>query len=142
VRERIAWYERHVRRQRIGFYLSEILIVLISASIPASAAAGASAAVTGVLGALVVVAAGMRQLFRWGENWIRAGGSLRALQAEVVRWSHGVGPYRDRTDATARLAEETEAIVLAETGDWANARRAAIVSAPPPAQPSEGAAQG
>lgn len=137
VHERVSWYEKQVRRQRIGFYASEILIVLLSAAIPASAAVGASTAVLGVLGALVVVAAGMRQLFRWGENWIRASGSLSTLHGEVVRWSHSAAPYQDPADAGAVLAARIEAIVLAETSDWATTRRAALAAAeaapPPPA---------
>ncbi|MGW4139050.1 hypothetical protein ACWELV_20030 [Streptomyces mirabilis] len=39
VRERMAWYEWHKRRQRLGHYLSEALLLLLSASIPACAAA-------------------------------------------------------------------------------------------------------
>lgn len=127
--ERITGYERQVRRQRIGFYASEILIVLLSAAIPAGAAAGASAGFAGVLGALVVVAVGMRQLFRWGENWIRSSGSLVALQGEVVLWNTGAGPYQDPAEAGPVLAARTEALVLTETMDWASTRRAAMAAA-------------
>ncbi|WP_438492322.1 DUF4231 domain-containing protein [Streptomyces asiaticus] len=128
----MAWYEWHQRRQRLGHYLSEAALLLISASIPACAAAGASVAVTGVLGALVVVSTGLRQLFRWGENWVRASSVLRALEGEIVNWSCGSAPY-DGADSSAVLASRTEELVRSETGEWAETRRSA--SQPPVAAP-------
>ncbi|MFJ1705415.1 DUF4231 domain-containing protein [Kitasatospora sp. NPDC088346] len=117
VLQRITWYEKQAHHQRAGFYVSEIAIVLLSAAIPASAAAGASTMVAGVLGALVVAAVGLRQLYRWGENWIRSSNSLVALQGEVVNWSYGADPYSG-SNADAVLAARVEAMVLSETTDW------------------------
>ncbi|MFL5515318.1 MAG: DUF4231 domain-containing protein, partial [Gemmatimonadales bacterium] len=105
-------------------YLSEALLLLLSASIPACAAAGASVTVTGVLGALVVVSAGLRQLFRWGENWVRASSVLMALQGELVNWSCGSSPY-DGADSLAVLASRTEELVRSEAGEWAETRSSA-----------------
>jgi hypothetical protein len=127
--ERISWYERQVRQQRIGFYASETLTILFSAAIPASAAAGASTLVTGILGAFVVVAAGLRQLFRWGENWVRSSASLVALQGAVVNWSYANAPYEDPARASAVLAAEVESIAIAETGNWMTMRRKALPQA-------------
>lgn len=124
VRERMTWYEWHKRRQRLGHYLSEAVLLLLSASIPACAAAGASVTVTGVLGALVVVSAGLRQLFRWGENWVRASSVLMALQGELVNWSCGSAPY-DGADSLAVLASRTEELVRSEAGEWAETRSSA-----------------
>ncbi|MEU9382022.1 DUF4231 domain-containing protein [Streptomyces sp. NPDC048279] len=121
VRERIAWYEWHKRRQRFGHYLSEAVLLLLSASIPACAAAGASVTVTGILGALVVVSAGLRQLFRWGENWVRVSSVLTALQGELVNWSCGSPPYNG-ADSLAVLASRTEELVRSEAGEWAETR--------------------
>ncbi|MBI0296969.1 DUF4231 domain-containing protein [Streptomyces sp. PRKS01-29] len=88
----MTWYEWHKRRQRRGHYLSEAALLLLSASIPACAAAGASVTVTGVLGALVVASAGLRQLFRWRENSVRAGSTLMALQGarQLELWGGSV----------------------------------------------------
>ncbi|MFE4538203.1 DUF4231 domain-containing protein [Streptomyces scopuliridis] len=124
VRERAMWYERYVRRQRLGHYLSEAALLLLSASIPACAAVGASVTVTGVLGAAVVVSAGLRQLFRWGENWVRASSVLMALQGELVNWSCGSAPY-DGADSATVLVARTEELLRSESGEWAEARRSA-----------------
>ncbi|MGW2088874.1 DUF4231 domain-containing protein [Streptomyces sp. NPDC001880] len=122
VRERATWYERHVRRQRLGHYLSEVVLLLLSASIPACAAVGASVTVTGVLGALVVASAGLRQLFRWSENWVRAGSVLMALHGELVSWSCGSAPY-DGADSSTVLAAKTEELLRSETGEWVDTTR-------------------
>ncbi|MER5641475.1 DUF4231 domain-containing protein [Kitasatospora sp. NPDC002227] len=116
--ERISWYELRLHRHRIGHQVSEVVILLLGAAIPAAVAAGAPGAVTGVLGALVVVGTGVRQLFRFSDNWIRTGRYLIALQGEVVSWSTGDGPYRDQASAGALLAARVEALVRAENADW------------------------
>lgn len=123
--ERINWYDHQVQQHRIGFYSSEVGALVVSASIPASAAAGASTTVTGVLGAVVVLAVGLRQLFQWGEGWMRASSSLIALQGEVARWSCGVPPYDIPTSAAAVLTDKVEKIVASETVKWSRARRTA-----------------
>ncbi|MEU7562699.1 DUF4231 domain-containing protein [Streptomyces eurythermus] len=136
VRQRTTWYERYKRRQRFGHYLSEAVLLLLSASIPACAAAGAAVTVTGILGALVVVSAGLRQLFRWGENWVRASSVLMAIQGEIVDWSSGSAPY-DGVNPSALLASRTEELAGSEAGEWADARRFAS-QAPVPGPPVTG----
>src|SRR5436305_10469436 len=44
VHERLRWYEQHTPRARTAFYVLEVTVILVSAAIPASTAAGASAA--------------------------------------------------------------------------------------------------
>lgn len=105
-----------MRRQRLGHYLSEVVLLLLSTSIPACAAVGASVTVTGVLGALVMISAGLRHLFRWGENWVRASPVLMPLHGELVNWSCGSAPY-DGADSSTMLAAKTEELLRSETGD-------------------------
>jgi hypothetical protein len=119
-RKRINWYEKNARFQRKAFYTSEIIVILLSAAIPTAAALGARSAITGVLGALVVVTAGLRQLYRWGENWIRSSQTLVGLQAEIIKWSVGAPPYQSGSDAAAVLVTRLESIVAVETSSWAS----------------------
>lgn len=136
--QRLTWYEGRVRKTRRGYQALDVLVVVCSAAIPAAAAAGASATVAGVLGALVVVVAGMRQIFRWGENWIRASGVVVALQGEVVSWSRGVAPYDDPANADTELAIRAETLVQSETAQWTDLRQSTLATAPPapPVPPS------
>lgn len=121
VQERLRWYETQVRRQRIANYTLEAATVLIAASIPAAAALGAPVTVTAVLGALVAVLAGLRQLVRPGESWLRASATLVALQREAVVWSAGGAPYDGERPDTI-LVETVENLVAAETSQWAEQR--------------------
>jgi Protein of unknown function (DUF4231) len=120
--ERLRWYEKHVRRKRIGYYAVELVVLVVSASIPAAAAAGASTMVAGILGALVTALVGTRQLFRLEADWIRFSGTLTALQAEVVSYSVGSSPYQDAQTAAGVLATNTERLVAAETAQWSALR--------------------
>jgi hypothetical protein len=125
VRTRLDWYERQVRRDRRRYYLLEVAVVVISASIPAAAATGASVGATGVLGAVLTVVVGLRQLFRLGENWIRFSSFLVGLQREVVVWSVGAKPYDD-PGASALLTTRVESLVADETAQWSVLRRSAL----------------
>jgi len=120
--ERPDWYERQLRSKRTGYYAIEVVILAVSASVPAAVAAGASAAVAGVLGALVTALVGARQLFRLEENWIGFNGARIALQAEVVSYSVASPPYDDPATAAATLATTVERIVATETARWSTLR--------------------
>ncbi|MCT2594629.1 DUF4231 domain-containing protein [Streptomyces sp. N2-109] len=132
--ERLSWYERQKSRARAGFYVSEVVIVLLSASVPAAVAMDAPGAVTGSLGAGVAAAVGLRQLFRWGENWIRTSASMVALQQHVIAWSLGSAPY-DGPGAQQLLAGRVEELVLADTATW-SAMRSPVPVAPEPGAPT------
>lgn len=129
VAERLGWYEGQVRRQRLGSYVLETAIIIAAAAIPVATTVRAPIAILGMLGGVVAVLTGLRQLLRPGENWIRLGGTLVALQREVVLWSAGRTPY-DSEDATAELTERAENLVAQETVRWADQR--ALQSAPVP----------
>jgi hypothetical protein len=121
VKERIGWYERQVRRHRRGNYLIEATTIVLAAAIPVAAATGAGVAVAAVLGAAVTILAGLRQLVRAGENWIRSSRTLLALQREVVLWGSGAAAYAGE-HPNAILAENVENLVALETTHWGDQR--------------------
>ncbi|MBV1851571.1 DUF4231 domain-containing protein [Catellatospora tritici] len=135
VTERLSWYQRQVSKQRRGNYLLEGTTVVLAAGIPAAAALGAATTVTAVLGALVAILAGLRQLLRPGENWIRSSGTLIALQREAVLWSAGNAPY-DGNRPDAALVENVEALVADEAMRWADQRSARRANADAERQPA------
>src|SRR5262249_48783572 len=116
--ERMRFYAIQMRRQRVANYTLEGSAVVIAAAIPAAAALGAPVALAGVLGAIVAVLAGLRQLARPGENWIRTGGAMVSIQREAVLWSVGADPYAGR-DADILLVRRVEDMVVQETSSWA-----------------------
>jgi hypothetical protein len=121
--ERLAWYEKQVRRNRIGFYVLEAVVILTSAAIPAAAAAGAPVVAAGILGAVVTALVGLRQLVRLNESWIRFGGVRMAVQRELIAWSLATPPYAE-ANADARLAMRVEELVGDETAQWTEQRSA------------------
>lgn len=80
----------------------------------------------GGLGAGVAAAVGLRQLFRWGENWIRTSASMMALRRQLIVWSMG-GP-----DAGQLLAGRVEELTLSDTATWPAMRS----PEPPPGAPA------
>ena len=119
--ERMRFYATQMRRQRVTNYALEGSAVVIAAAIPAAAALGAPVALTGVLGAIVAILAGLRQLARPGENWIRTSGAMVAIQREAVLWSAGADPYAG-PDADVVLVRRVEDLVGQETSGWAALR--------------------
>jgi hypothetical protein len=117
----LDWYESHNRTARIGFYVVEVLVILVSAAIPASAAAGGSVAAAGVLGALVTALVSVRALTGWRESWVRYGLTRASIQREVVRFGASVAPYGGQ-DAASQLIVTVEDIVAGENSQWASVR--------------------
>ncbi|WP_318295506.1 DUF4231 domain-containing protein [Streptomyces griseoaurantiacus] len=97
---------------------------------PATAALGAPAAVPAVLGIVVTVLTGLRQVLRPQEGWVRVGTTSLALEREVVRWSAGTSPY-DGEDADLTLVRTVEDLVAQEAGRGASRRSAAAEPFPP-----------
>lgn len=118
---RLLWYEKNNTRARSGFYVIEGLAIFLSAAIPASAAAGASASATGILGGVVTALIGLGALIGFRESWVRYGLTRSALQTAVVHWSVGIEPYTG-ADATKKLVLTAERLVSGETASWAAER--------------------
>ncbi|WDM10856.1 hypothetical protein J3S85_04390 [Streptomyces lavenduligriseus] len=85
---------------------------------------------------MVVVSAGLRQLFRRGENRVRASSVLMAIQGGIVGWNSGSAPY-DGVNPSALPASRTEELAGSEAGEWAAARRFASQT-PVPGPPVTG----
>jgi hypothetical protein len=126
VTERLTWYGRRVRSGRRATYAIDGAVIVVSASIPAVAAAGGSAGLAGVLGAIVTILVGVRQLVRSGASWSRTAGTLVGMQRELVLWSLAAAPYDTGDDpAGVVLAGTIEKMVAEETIGWAEQRAAA-----------------
>lgn len=104
-----------------------IALLLITASIPVVAAAEGSRILIAALGAIATFLAGVGDLFRWRENFIRENRSIMQIQRELVMWKVGREPYRrhkiDPNDALPEDADEltvrVEEIVQTEGEGWA-----------------------
>ena len=121
--DQLGWYERKSEQQKRWFQSLKVAQIVIAASIPVVAAAGASAAVAGALGAVIVVLEGMQQLFQFQQNWISYRVTAEALKREKFLYLAGAGPYAEVELPGAVLAQRVERIVSQEYGAWAESQR-------------------
>ena len=116
--DQLGWYERKSEQQKRWFQSLKVAQIVIAASIPVVAAAGASAAVAGALGAVIVVLEGMQQLFQFQQNWVSYRSTCEALKHQKFLFLAGAGPYAHTTRREALLAERVEALVSQEHAKW------------------------
>jgi hypothetical protein len=124
VRTRWVAFSRQSRRSRNGYFVLEGLALVSAAAVPASVAIDASLAVPAVLGALVVVLSGLRQLFRFHEEWISASQTRYAIEREIALFVAGHQKYQG-PNATASLILTIEDIAAAEGARFAQRRERA-----------------
>jgi hypothetical protein len=118
----LQWYRRAADRARIANWVSEVLLLVMSAATTVAAALAAVPWLTAVLAAGSLVLTGLRKSFDWHENWV----------SRIATWSElrsVVNQYRllpdDRRDEHARrqLLTTVDEMVTSETGRWASRRR-------------------
>jgi hypothetical protein len=110
---RWTYFARQSRRSRNGYFILEGLTLISAAAIPASAALGTSVVIPAVLGAVVVILSGMRQLFAFHEEWISSSQGRYAIEREIALFIAGQESYQGR-DAAANLVLAVEDIALSE----------------------------
>ncbi|MEO6088240.1 MAG: DUF4231 domain-containing protein [Umezawaea sp.] len=117
-------FARQARRSRNGYFVLEGFALVSAAAVPASVAIGASLAVPAMLGALVVVLSGLRQLFRFHEEWISASQTRYAIEREIALFVAGHQTYQG-AHATASLILTIEDIAAADGARFAQRRERA-----------------
>ena len=121
--DQLNWYEAKSRHHVTWYQSLKVAQIVIAAAIPTAAAAGASVAVAGALGAVIVVLEGLQQLFQFQQNWISYRATAEALKHEKFLYLASAGPYREADWPEATLAERVESLVSQETVAWADAQR-------------------
>ncbi len=116
--DQLGWYDRKSGHQKVWFQRLKVMQIVIAASIPVVAGAGASAWITGSLGASIVVLEGFQQLFQFQQNWLGYRATAEALKHQKFLYLAQAGPYRDATTRDAVLAERVEALVSQEHSSW------------------------
>lgn len=121
--DQLKWYEGAAGRSQTWFRLLKFAQLVVAAAIPVAAALGASAAVAGVLGGVIVVLEGTQQLFHFQENWLRYRGSAEILRTEKHLYEAHAGPYAAAAQPLPLLAERIEAVFADERTSWAADQR-------------------
>lgn len=121
--EQIQWYDGHSAHHKRWFHSLKVAQIVIAALIPALAAAGASTAIAGALGATIVVLEGLQQLFQFQQNWVSYRATAEALKHERSLFLAHAGPYAGNGRPDALLAERVEGLVSQETAAWTSSQR-------------------
>jgi hypothetical protein len=118
LQDQLRWYDAKSARHKRWFQTLKVGQIVIAAAIPAVAAAGASAAVGGAMGAVIVVLEGMQQLFQFQQNWLTYRATAEALKHEQFLFLAEAGPYASAPRPLALLAERVEGLVSQEHASW------------------------
>jgi hypothetical protein len=116
--EQIAWYERAAGQAQLRYRGLKVLEIVVAAAIPAAAAVGAGVGLVGVLGAIVVVLAGVQSLFGFQTNWTTYRATAESLKREQHLYLARAGLYEGE-DRDVRLAIAIEGHISSETTQWA-----------------------
>jgi hypothetical protein len=115
----IAWYTAYAARARERFRILEIALLIVGASISVAALAWPGNGVpAAVLGGIVVVLTGLRQIFHWQENYVRCTWACQMLKQERRRYDVGEPPYNDPALRDRKLMEVVNTVEAQDTQVW------------------------
>jgi len=117
--DQINWYDRRSGYNQRMFKVLKAATILISVSIPLSAAF-ADKLTTGILGAAIAMAEGIQQLNQYHHNWITYRATAEGLKHEKYLFLSTAGPYASANNPKALLAERIESLVSQEHAKWAS----------------------
>lgn len=130
VGSQLDFYSNEVSLYFRLYFACKVLALLAASALPICAIAlhdDKLKLVTASLGAVVVIAEGMIQLFKLRETWISAASTRQAIEHEIVLFGTGAGPYRACGDAAPpRFVSRVAAIIDSEYKDWAGRLRGDI----------------
>lgn len=119
--DQITWYDRKASYNERMFKRLRIATIVVSSSIPLSAAFVKYAVITGGLGALIALFEGLQQLNQYHQNWITYRSTAEALKHEKYLFLSMAGSYATSENARTLLAERVESLVSQEHSKWTSA---------------------
>ena len=120
-----AYYSRFSWRQKVRHQFSEVVLLVVSASIPvAGILMPTDARWAAILGAAATVLVGFRAVFHWRENWDRGSIASSLLETEMRSYAAEVPPYDDPATCDQLLVEKINEIEKAETQGWSSLLKA------------------
>jgi hypothetical protein len=113
------WYVIASKRSRRAHRIADVGAVLISASIPVVVViAPGLPAITAVLGAVLVVIAGVRAIYHWSENYLRFSRAREEVEEQRRLFHVWAAPYDDPATRDEELVKAITRIEQAEMGQW------------------------
>jgi hypothetical protein len=118
------WYVDAAKRARRLYYTVETALLVTAAIIPAVASFTPDHRLLAGLGVTVVIVTGLRQIFRWHENWMRfTEASVQLITERELYKAHAANYAPD--DRDVRLVRRVRQIEEEETRGWMTLRKSA-----------------
>jgi len=113
------WYRTAAIRSRRNHRITSIIVLVVAAAIPVSAAIWPkNSIISAILGAIVVVVSGLRSIFHWEENYLRFSGAREAVEAERRLYKTESSPYDNPDTREQLLAAKITSIEQQEMSGW------------------------
>jgi hypothetical protein len=113
------YYSGNAKSARRRYTISEVLILLVSASVPIlGILLPTNARPAAAVGAVVVALTGLRVVFHWHDNWTRFSLAANTLNNHIRLYLLGINPYAE-DDKDQKLIEKVNDVERRETRDWA-----------------------
>lgn len=131
VETQIEWHSAKAVWNKRCFYCAEITTLLAGAAIPVVnlwvSGPDLPRVLSGILGGVIVVAAGIGKLFKFQENWLQFRTLAEALEREVEFYKTGVADYAaaDKAGRHRLLVERVENILAGSVSQFIATHRAA-----------------
>jgi hypothetical protein len=117
--ESYEWFRGAAARAWWAHRISDITILGVSALIPITAVLDPDKVVVpAVLGGVIVIASGLRTIFRWQENFVRFATAREAIKQEQRKFLVGAEPYDDAATRDAALVEAVSRVENDEMNAW------------------------
>jgi hypothetical protein len=114
----IKWYSEKSTWNQEWFKKLKVVEITAAALVPFAAGIRAPAAVTGLLGVIVVVLEALQSIYQFQSNWISYRSTAEALKHEKYLWYARAGHYLNAENPEALLAERIEALISTENAKW------------------------
>lgn len=112
------YYSKKSNENKTAYERIQVLIIIISLSIPVIVAVGAPNYFSAILGFLIAVITGYEGLKKPGDRWRAYRLASEALKREKALYESGAGPYRRTETPDLLFAERCENIIAAEVGTY------------------------
>lgn len=131
----LHWYRTRKTRNRIGARLVELCALGISLLVAIAGALAWDSLVPAVAGAVLVLLAGVREVFNWREGWLAFVAAEAELERAIDFYHARIPPY-DGGDRDQQLIRRTWEVRMTETSEW---RSRQVARTPEPDAPGRDA---
>ena len=136
VATQLQWHNAKAAWNKRCFYCTEITTLLAGTAIPVVnlwvTGSDLSRMLSGILGGVIVIAAGIGKLFKFQENWLQFRTLAEALERESEFYKTGVADYAAAGEAGRNrlFVERAENILAGSVSQFVATHRAASDGAP------------